>query len=356
MKPVFPESLFKPADRRQGVLCAGLWLVDYLKEIDHYPSPSRLAKISGVARSNGGGAFNVAVDLAKLGGSFPIQSAGVVGRDADGDWIEAHCRSYNIDTTGLRRHPAQPTSFTDVMTERGSGRRTFFYQPGANEWFEAGNVDLNSNARLLYLGYPGLLPRLDARDEESGRSGLDQLLAAATANGFVTAADLVSADQLDWELQAQALPGLDLLFANELEAAKLLGEQGPADMPAAEPGRMAKALARMGKALIERGVRKAVVLHAEGGAVCVERGGGIFARGAVAVPEAGIKGTCGAGDAVAAGFLFGFHEGWASDRSLELGLCAAATCLSQVSSSGGILRWDECLRRGGQLGFNSFTP
>lgn len=355
MKPVSPALTHLPAERRRGVLCAGLWLVDYLKEIDRYPAPSRLAKISGVSRSNGGGAFNVAVDLAKLGGGFPVGAAGIVGDDADGDWIESRCRSCGIDTAGLRRNPARPTSFTDVMTEKGSGRRTFFYQPGANESFEGGNVDLTSTARVLYLGYPGLLPLLDARDEESGRSGLAQLLDAASAKGFLTAADLVSADQLDWQLQAQALPGLDILFANEIEAARLLGEESPAVAFAGAPETMAASLVAMGQALLARGVRRAVVLHAEGGAVCVERGGALFARGAVAVPEAEIRGTCGAGDALAAGFLLGFHEGWGLDRALELGLCAAATCLAEVSSSEGILRWDECLRRGEQLGFKSFT-
>jgi sugar/nucleoside kinase (ribokinase family) len=67
-----------------------------------------------------------------------------------------------------------------------------------------------------------------------------------------------------------------------------------------------------------------------------------------------IAGTVGAGDALAAGVLFGLHEEWPMGRSLELGACAAAASLLDPGSSGGIRPSADCLALGREHGFLSF--
>jgi sugar/nucleoside kinase (ribokinase family) len=64
-----------------------------------------------------------------------------------------------------------------------------------------------------------------------------------------------------------------------------------------------------------------------------------------------IAGTVGAGDALAAGVLYGLHEGWPMGRSLELGACTAAASLLDPTCSGGILSCDECLAFGRKQGY-----
>ncbi len=51
---------------RSGVLAGGNWIADKLKFIDTYPQQDSLANILGESVSNGGGPFNVLMDLAKL--------------------------------------------------------------------------------------------------------------------------------------------------------------------------------------------------------------------------------------------------------------------------------------------------
>ncbi len=334
---------------RRGILAAGLWLIDVTKHIDHYPAPSRLARVQQVVLSNGGGPFNLLVDLARLGAPFPLRAAGRIGEDAQGDWILGHCRKHGIMTEQLGRVPGQPTACTDVMTETGSGRRTFFYLAGANESFGADNLDLAaSDARVLYLGYPGLLPGID--QVKGGRSGLEEILAAGRASGHTTAVDLVTAEGPHWSTVRTALPLIDLLFVNEWEAARLLGHEVPPDESVG-----ADVLVDMARVLLERGVGEAVIAHAATGAVCVPRQGEALTLGAVDVPPAEIRGACGAGDALAAGFLLGWHEARPWADCLHLGVAAAGTCLHHLTSSEGVRPWRECLEYSRQRGHRRFT-
>lgn len=334
---------------RNGIVTGGLWLIDSTKHIDHYPAPSRLATVREVVRSNGGGAFNVAVNLSKLRAAIPLHAVGLIGDDENGRWILERCRNHNITTDALSCLKDQPTACTDVMTEIGTGRRTFFYLPGASVRLKREHFDFStSTARIFYLGYPGLLSGLDEVSGD-GRSGLEAVLADAQQAGLATAVDLVSSDRCDWKAIARALPRVDVLFANEWEAAQMLErDAAPTDAVSAAE------LHELGSALLDAGVRQAVVVHCSRGAICVSRDGGFAACGAVNVSAEEIRGTCGAGDALSAGFLLAFHwgRGWA--ECLELGISAAATCLHHLTSSEGVRPWEECLAYGRRVGFQKF--
>ena len=122
----------RPASARSGLLAGGNWIVDQVKMIDVYPQPEQLANIGSQAQGTGGAPYNVFIDLAKLGVSFPLFAAGLVGKDAFGQFILDDCRKHKIDTRFLRATASAPTSYTDVMTEMNGGRRTFFHHRGAN--------------------------------------------------------------------------------------------------------------------------------------------------------------------------------------------------------------------------------
>jgi len=332
---------------RSGILAGGLWLIDSTKSIDRYPEAGRLATITEVTRSNGGGAFNLLINLAKLEAEIPLSGIGLIGEDRDGDWILEQCRHHKIDTTHLQRRRDLPTAVTDVMTELGSGQRTFFYLPGANRALSEDHFPLSSsNARLLYLGYPGLLPGLDEVKASSGRTGLAEVLSRARQLGMVTAVDLVSAETSDWVSIATAFPLIDLLFLNEWEAAQVLGRT-----PLPDASISACNLGELGRALLNRGLGRAVVVHCSRGAVCVPAESPALTLGAVLIPPQELRGTCGAGDALAAGFLLGYHQNQPWTACLELALCAAATCLTDPTSSAGLRPWRDCLAYGRHHGF-----
>ena len=54
-------------------------------------------------------------------------------------------------------------------------------------------------------------------------------------------------------------------------------------------------------------------------------------------------GANGAGDAFAAGMLYGIHESWSTNESLSLAHACAAVSLRSVSTTGAIVSWRECL-------------
>ena len=332
-----------PATRR-GILAGGNWIIDHFKLIDAWPAQDALANIVGQSWSGGGSPCNLLKDLARLRGGFPLAAVGLLGDDADGQRIIEDCRAHGIDTTQLRVTREAPTSFTDVMSVQSTGRRTFFHMRGANALLDRGHFDFTASAaKIFHLGYLLLLDRID----QPGVA--PRLLADARAAGFKTSVDLVSEDSNRFQsVVLPALPHTDYLFANDFEAERLTGimlGRGPAlDRAAVE---------RAGRALIAAGVREWAVIHFPEGACACSASGEIVWQASVHVPAAEIQGTAGAGDAFAAGVLVGLHETWPMVRSLELGVCAAASCLRLPTCSDAVLPVAECLALGTKWGFRA---
>src|SRR5215813_126700 len=142
------------ANTRNGLLAGGNWIIDQVKIIDVYPQPEQLGNIRSQSQGTGGAPYNVLIGLAKSGAPFPLMAAGLVGQDGLGEQILQDCRSHNIDVRHLGRTAKAPTSYTDVMTEQGHGRRTFFHARGANALWRGEDLDFSRvKARLFHLGY-----------------------------------------------------------------------------------------------------------------------------------------------------------------------------------------------------------
>src|SRR5687768_3646877 len=93
----------KSNSSRSGLLAGGNWIIDQVKMVDVYPQREQLANIRGQSQGTGGAPYNVLVDLAKLGASFPLSAAGLVGKDALGEEILADCAKRKIDTKFLKQ-------------------------------------------------------------------------------------------------------------------------------------------------------------------------------------------------------------------------------------------------------------
>ena len=336
-------------NNRKGILAGGNWIVDQVKTVDRWPEQDALANIVGQTLGNGGSPFNILVDLARLGADFPLQGAGLTGDDQEGRWIRDLCGRHGIDTSQLRTTDRLPTSYTDVMTVGGTGRRTFFHQRGANALLGPEHFDLRaSRAKLFHPGYLLLLDRLDERGPD-GRTGAAQVLAAARAQGLVTSVDLVSEDSDRFAgIVHAALPETDVCFLNEFEAARTTGmvlRSGDTFFS----GRLADAAGK----LLESGVRRAVVLHFPEGACVFTADGTSWRQGSVNLPADRIRGAAGAGDAFAAGVLLALHDDLGWDEALRYGVCAAASSLTHPTCSQGIKPLDECLALGRAHGFRA---
>ncbi len=336
---------------RQGVLAAGNWIIDYTKIIDVYPAQDALCNILEETYGNGGSPYNLLVDLARLGAPFPLEAIGLVGDDKDGEVIRADCLRHRIDAGQLLACKEAHTSYTDVMSVKTTGRRTFFHQRGANALLGPEHFDFSaSRAKHFHLGYLLLLDRLDQHDPEHGTVAAG-LLKQALAAGFKTSIDVVSEDSGRFPaIVRPALRHTDYAILNEFEAARTTGLNIRNEL-----GLDMVALRAAAQNLLNAGVREWVVIHFPEGAVAAGCDGRFLSQGSVAISQEKIKGTTGAGDAFGAGLLYGIHEKKPMEECLHYAVCVAAACLTQASCSGGICSLVQCLELGQIFGFRSMA-
>ena len=334
---------------RNGLLAGGNWIVDAVKIIDTWPQQDALANIHSTSKGTGGSPFNVLVDLAIIGVTFPLEAVGLVGDDDNGRWIVAECQRHGIDTAALPHTGDAPTSYTDVMTVQASGRRTFFHARGANALLDAMHFDFTrTNAKIFHLGYLLLLDKLDQPSATHGTVAAD-VLARATDAGLKTSIDCVSEDSDRFaRIVTPALKHVDMCIMNEFEAGRVTGRK------VRNGETLDRAVLREAmEALLEAGVREQVVVHFPEGACALARGGAWHEHGSVRLPAGYIKGAAGAGDAFTAGVLMGWHDGKPVADSLRTGVCAAAANLSAETCTGGLKPLAECLALGERFGFRA---
>jgi sugar/nucleoside kinase (ribokinase family) len=345
-----PAMRARPSQARRGILAGGNWIIDQVKLIDVYPQREQLANILSQSQGTGGAPYNVLLDLALLGAPFPLAAAGLVGNDSLGRQILQDCRRHKIDTRNLGVTGKAPTSYTDVMTERTGGHRTFFHARGANALWRGADLDFRkSKSRIFHLGY---LLLLDALDEPNGTFGTQaaRLLASAQAAGLKTSVDVVSEDSDRFAaVVGPALKHVDYCILNEVEAGKTTGFT----IRKPDGGLDTVALRHAAGALLQRGVQELVIIHfPEGGFARTRKGDDVW-QSSLKLPAGYIAGTAGAGDAFCAGCLLGIHEGWDLSKCLLTAVCAAAASLSDATCTAGVGNLKSALALAKKFGLRS---
>ena len=336
---------------RHGILAGGNWIIDHVKIVDRFPAQDALASILSESRGTGGSPYNILIDLAKLGASFSLEGAGLVGDDSDGHSILADCETFSIGASQMQTSDKVGTSYTDVMTVQSTGRRTFFHYRGANALLGEEHFNLaTSTARIFHLGYVLLLDALDVIAPD-GTTGAARLLRQARELGFRTSLDVVSEDTDRFaELVTPALPHVDYLIVNEFEAARSSGVEVTLDGDV-----RFDRLSEAARKLLDAGVGEWVIIHCPEGALARNSRGEEAIQGSVQIPTSDIAGAAGAGDAFAAGALLGLHEGHPIQECLRAAVCAAASNLTDPTCTGGIQLLEACLQRGEELGFRKIS-
>lgn len=317
---------------RKGICCSGNWIVDRVKTVDVWPQEETLANIVDEESGTGGAACNVSIDLSRFELGLEISGIGLVGKDPDGERILADCRAAGIDTRFLLGIEEAPTAYTDVMTVRDSGRRTFFHNRGANALLGPEHYPLDElSCRILTLGYLLLLDGMDRDDPEYGTRAA-RVLAGCRQRGILTAVDIVSEDSDRFStVVTPSLPHIDYLVINEIEASRTTGMEIRGER---ELGR--GVLEKAAAVLIDRGVNEAVVVHTPEAAFGLTASGEGIWKPAHQLPGGFIRGSAGAGDAFFSGIVAGVHEGWSLGESLGFANAAAASCLRHPTCTGGV--------------------
>jgi sugar/nucleoside kinase (ribokinase family) len=331
---------------RRGVVTAGTWCVDLNKTIARWPAEDTMHHYLSVDRQGGGSGCNMAIDLKRLDPSFPVETMGVVGGDDDGRFLRAECERFGIDHRRLALRAGRVTPFSDCFNSLESGRRTHLFFPGVAVELTPDDFDFaDVGARYLHLGLPGAHDRMDGPWGED-TTGWANVLRRARAAGLKTNLEMVSTAREKVEAFGRsAAPHLDLLIVNDYEIGCVAGletrEGGRASAPL-----VAEALRRV----LTFGPIELAVAHFPEGAMAATRDGGLVALGSVAMPEGGVAGVNGAGDAFAAGVLYGVHEGFSVEASLRLGHACAAASMREAPTTTGVVTVVECLALADRFG------
>jgi sugar/nucleoside kinase (ribokinase family) len=331
---------------RRGFVTGGTWCVDYNRSVSHWPGEDGLAELFEEERHGGGSGCNLAIDMRRLDPSMPVETIGLVGDDEDGRFLKAVAEAAGIGTGQMAVSPGAATQFCDAYVSRKSHRRTHIFHAGTGALLTPDHFDFSTTqVRFLHLGLPGVHRALDSpwQDEPNGWVAV---LKKARAAGLRTNLELASIDKgLMAALVAPCLPHLDFLIVNDMEIGAIAGVE---TVSAEATDR--QACERAARIALERGAMEMVAVHCPAFALAVTRDGASAVRPPIAIPEAEVLGANGAGDAFAAGMLYGIHEGWSVDQSLRLAHATAAASLRSISTTGSVVTWQTCLALADQWG------
>ena len=314
---------------RRGIIGAGNWIVDQIKQMDRWPGEGNLADIlSEEPPAGGGGPNNVLHDLAAMDPTLPLYAVGRIGDDPAGKFLLDEAHKDHIDCTNLTVSHTAPTSYTLVMA--ADGKRTFFHCRGANNELSPEDfAELNPPAKIFYLGYLLLLGGLDAPDPEFGTRG-GRVLRQMRERGYTTVLDLVSqAPEVFHQAVVAAMPGTDVLVINEVEAGNAFGMS----LRKADDSIDEAALRTVAPKFFELGLHQELVIHFPEGAYARLSDGTECRISSYRPPK--VVGSVGAGDAFCAGILYSLHEGVPLEESLHLAAANAIFNLMDASATGG---------------------
>jgi ribokinase len=299
--------------------------------------------IQSGAAAAGGSSANTVYGLAKLG--LRCGFVGAVG-DEDADIVLGSFAEVGVDTSRIARKAGAPTATVFVFADP-TGRRAMYVHPGANALFSPGDVDaayLADASLLVISSFAGEVPlavqkaAVEALPQEALLAlSLDALWAQA---GLEALADLVARSTI--------------VFANADELSELTGRELPA---------AAEALLALGCRMVvvtfgggtQRPPWMAVEPQGVAGApvVCWITGAenqqamptGRQALAAHPTHEGAVADGTGAGDAFAAGFLWGYLAREPLLRCASLGHVAAGFCLERLGCRAGLPTREALLAR-----------
>jgi sugar/nucleoside kinase (ribokinase family) len=303
------------------VVCLGILVADVIaRPVDALPARGTLGLVDQITLRGGGCALNTGTGLARLG--LRVAVAGKVGADAFGEFLLGLLAERGLDASGVLADARAPTATTVALVD-GRGERTFLHSVGADGALRADEVDrdLLFSGRALHLAGALVLPQLDGEPTAG-------LLEEARERGVLTSLDTVWDASGRWERVFPALPHLDLFMAGLDEARAVSGEQEP--VMAAEW-------------LRARGAREVVVKLGPDG--CYVAGERVGER--VPAPRVEAVDGTGAGDAFAAGLIYGRLTGWPLERAARLANAAGALATTAVGATEGVRGLEETMALAG---------
>ncbi len=300
------------------ITCVGILVADLMgRPIERFPEKGKLLLVSEMELHVGGCAHNTAVDLKKLGEDVLV--VGKVGEDDLGEVVINSLKRHGIDTRGISFDPVYHTSATMVLLD-SQGERTFLHYPGANQGLRALDVrdEFIRGAKVVHVAGSFLMPGFDG--EETAK-----VFARAKELKVVTSLDTAWDDTGKWFATiSPVLPFVDIFISNRDEASCISGK---------------KTLPDIASFFLDFGAKVVALKMGEEGSFIMTREEKILAP---PFPVKAIDGT-GAGDAFAAGFLYGYLRGWDLYEVGKFANACGAMCVEKIGATEGVGSFEEVM-------------
>ena len=305
------------AGERASVVCAGIVVADvFVPPLPELPRPGELVVTGDFVVETGGCAANAAIALARLGVRPAVVAK--VGDDVFGEFVAHELGAAGIDVSGIGRSAVLGTSKTVIVPVEGEDRR-YIHTFGANAELCAADLSpaLAAAPDVIYIGGFLVLPALRQADlaeqlRSARRAGTRVVFdVVAPAGGTPTLDDV-----------AGVLPEVDYFVPNDDEAAALTGES--------DPHRQAECLRGLGAGTV-------IVTMGEQGLVAVSP------DETIELPAPGVDFVepSGAGDAFAAGLVYGLLQDWSLRRCLEFASVIGASACTKLGCTAGLFTRNE---------------
>jgi len=264
--------------------------------------------------SAGGSAANTIYALAHWG--VKAGFIGAVGDDFEGQKILNEFESVGVETQRVRIVKGQPTGRVIGIVDL-KGRRSLYVNPGANLALRLTEDDFAYAAKAQWVHLSSLV------GDEAFESQKELVLALPSDVSLSFAPGAIYSKRGLSALES-ILKRTNILFVTKDELATLMGTEN---------------LDAAAQKLWEIGVETIVVTLGEAGSWVGWKGKGQFAP----CQQAHVVDTTGAGDAFAAGFLWGVLQGKPLSECQRLGTVAASFCLREMGARTGTPTIDELL-------------
>ena len=304
-------------------LCSGILFADIAcYPISHVPQEGALIPTEKIELNLGGCASNVAVDLARLG--VDVTLSGCVGDDALSDFIVRSVSVPKIDISRLQRSAGRCPGTALHINVQEQDRR-FICTTGANDDYvfedELFKLIANPNLtepKIFYLGGFFMLRALETERTV-------QFFKTAREHGWTTLLDVVLyGNRPYWDIVKPLLPHTDIFLPNEHEAEKITDAKTPREQA---------------KKFLDAGVGAAIITQGESGTLYFSETeqfrAGVY-------PTNYVSGS-GAGDAFDAGLIAALLEGCSHRDAVRWGSALGASCVREVSTTGGVFDRSELL-------------
>jgi ribokinase len=279
---------------------------DKIYQVDDLAPPGRETGVVSVTRQPGGSAANTVVGLARLG--VRAGFVGTIGSDREGSLLLDDFKREGVDLHGITK--AKGNTGTALIFIDSHGERAIYILPSVNDTFVTANFDYAKQAKIVHLSsFMGI-------DQLRMQISFVQQLRGSRVKISFSPGNIYAKLGLN-ELKPLIERSL-VLFLNKEEASALTGSSDVEEVAS----------------ILDEGAHIVAVTLGDKGAYVVTRSKSLN----LPPYKSDITDTVGAGDAFAAGFLYGQLTGKDPRKSGLYGNFMASKSIAQLGGRKGLLR------------------